>query len=524
MPTTHTFVAEKIQRERLDRYLARMLPSYSRTFLQEKITEGLVRVDGSPQTHPDTLITSGQSLAIDIPAPQAHLMAEEGDIDIVYCDTDLCIVNKPPHLTVHPCPSNPSHTLLQRLLTRFPSLACMEGERPGIVHRIDKDTSGLLLVALREEIQKALSEQFANRCVKKHYLALVAGVPEPEGLCTAPIGRHPSIKTKMAVCALSHAGKPATTRWKRLWVAKNQSCSLLSVSIETGRTHQIRVHMSHLGYPLLGDAVYAPKDIAECAPRQMLHAHSLSFTHPTTKHPLHFQVPPPEDFCATALAMAKECQRVVITGNPGSGKSTVTQAFQAQGIPCFSADAFISTLYVPNGTVALWLKHMGRDELLDAKGAINRTALFTLFHQDPVWKRDLETLLHTSVREQVTTFFATQADMAVAEIPLWFECAWPSMPSVTTVCVTCPQHIRFERLATSRNWSYEKAATIESWQWDEKAKANASDIVIDNSASMAHLVNEIHKLQHILRKRAEEQNAKEQDILRRHMGYPTTSQ
>ncbi len=466
---------------RLDRFVAQGLTDISRSRIRDLIVSGSCTVDGLICARPDRKVRSGERVECAFSLPSGKLAPWEGPLHIVYRDAYCCVINKPAGMTVHPCPSCPEKTLVHRLLSFFPELAMMDGERPGIVHRLDKDTSGLLLVALNEAVRLSLVRAFAKRAVKKTYLALVAGVPPERGECSESIGRHPVRKTMMSVLSPSHGGKSAHSSWSRLWVAPDASCSLLSVQIATGRTHQIRVHMSHEGYPLLGDAVYAPKEIAAKAPRQMLHAQCLAFTHPVTGEPCSFSVPPPDDFFETAEKACHTVQRIVLTGNPGSGKSTVLRFFHEKGVPCFSADDVVHELYAEKGMISDWLERQGKGAVLTDDGCIRRDTLRECLIRDPVFKRDLESLVHTCVRERLSDFFAQcDGSTAVAEIPLWFECGWHTWP-VVTVCVFCGQALRFERLLQTRGWSAERSAAIESWQWDEERKAGASDYVLRNT-------------------------------------------
>ncbi|MBQ7608709.1 MAG: dephospho-CoA kinase [Desulfovibrionaceae bacterium] len=472
---------------RLDRFVAMGLPQISRSRIREAIVRGACTLDGLVCARPDRRLKEGEDVACSFSLPSGSLVPWDGPLDIIFRDEYLCVVNKPAGMTVHPCPSCSEKTLVHRLLSFFPQLASMDGERPGIVHRLDKDTSGLLLVALNEPVRLLLVRAFARRAVKKTYLALVSGVPQESGECSDAIGRHPVRKVAMCVLPEARGGRSAHTAYLRLWLAPNGRCSLLSITIATGRTHQIRVHMSHIGHPLLGDQVYAPKEIAAMAPRQMLHAQSLSFTHPVTGESCSLSAPPPDDFIATAERACRTVQRVILTGNPGSGKSTVLRFFRTKGVPTFSADCAVHELYAEGGPVSEWLRMQGKACLCADNGTVLRDALREYFLTDPVFKRDLETLVHASVREKLAAFFKDcQGECAVAEVPLWFECGWQDQP-VVTVCVFCGQDLRFERLRTTRGWTRERSLAIEAWQWAEERKAKASDYVLRNDGDTSAL-------------------------------------
>ena len=482
----HT-VSREEDGERLDRILSSARPELSRAAVQRAIRQGGALVDGCPVTAPDFRPRAGQALHLDLPEAGGGLMPEAGDLCIVHEDRDLIVCNKSAGLTVHPCPSCPEHTLVQRLLGRFPQLARLEGERPGIVHRLDKDTSGLMVVALTEPARLALSEDFARREVHKEYLALVAGLAPEEGECREALGRHPTLKTRMAVVSEAKGGKPAHTRWRRLWRAPDGSASLLAVRIFTGRTHQIRVHLAHAGHPLLGDALYAPAPVRARAPRQMLHAWRLAFRHPVSGEELAFTAPPPEDFRAAIRAACRRMERIVITGNPGSGKSALREAFASLGLPAFSADADVAALYARNGEAAAWLRSVRGDAVLAPDGGVDKAALMEALAGAPTLRAELERVVHGLVRRDLERFWEAAendgAEVAVAEVPLYFECGWEGAftPRPVTVGVACPRETRWRRMAAHRHWDEAKMATLESWQWPEARKLAACDLCVDNA-------------------------------------------
>ncbi len=283
--------------ERLDRYLVAQLPELSRAALQRLIEAGEVLVNGQP-SRPAYKIRPGDLLVVRVPPPEpTELLPEPIPLDIVYEDADLIVVNKPAGLVVHPGAGNPRGTLVNALLYHCPTLSVGGAVRPGIVHRLDKDTSGLLVVAKNDLAHQRLQQQFKRREVRKQYLALVYGALRTDsGYIQAPIGRHPVQRVKMAVV---EKGREARTRWTvraRYVDAAGRPYTLLDVLLETGRTHQIRVHCAWLGHPLVGDTLYGPQRPALSAPRQCLHAAALSFTHPIAGTPLSFSAPLPEDF------------------------------------------------------------------------------------------------------------------------------------------------------------------------------------------------------------------------------------
>jgi len=305
METLHQVVPPAQAGVRLDQFLAKNL-GWSRARLQKLLKAGLVTVDGLPKAASHQ-VRAGESVTVRVPPPEpSHLTPEPLDLEIIYEDRDILVINKPPGLVVHPGAGHRAGTLLNALMHHCPELQEIgEVSRPGLVHRLDKDTSGLLVAAKTAQAHQALVSQFAARETKKTYLALVWGqMPEPEGLIEAPIGRHPSQRHKMSVHA--RRGKAAVTRWRVLQEFPGP-LTLLELSIETGRTHQIRVHLAALAHPVLGDATYgggasrlagAPKLTAlkPLIHRQLLHAWRLSVTHPRTGKRFAWEAPLPGDF------------------------------------------------------------------------------------------------------------------------------------------------------------------------------------------------------------------------------------
>ena len=544
---SHAFTAtHQEHNKRLDAFLAAHLADagISRERAKHLIKEGAVCVDGAPATSPKVLLFEGAHVTITIPEAATSLTAETGDLTILYQDAELALIDKPADLTVHPCPSCPQGTLAHRLISHFPDLARQGGSRPGIVHRLDKDTSGLILVALTERCRLALAEQFAERAIYKEYLAIVHGVPKlPQGIINSPIGRHPQKKVMMAV---TPNGKEAITHWRTLYADPAGRFSVVAARILTGRTHQIRVHLTHLGHPLVGDTVYcgeqqqrkalpllhnagaaapahpAPAEAAPGGPetqhptsvpqRQMLHAWRLALRHPfpesvpQTMPPmvsiedgvLRCTCPPPEDFARALVQLTTHTLRVVITGSPGCGKSTLLHALAARGIPTSSADVAVKELYQPGNDGWRLLRARFGDRFLCAeKNAIDKVLLGTAMREEPGVRREVEALLHPLVAHTHKEFFREQekagAPLAVTEIPLYLEAGYhlnatlqaegDNRPLPVLVGVRTPFAIRKERLKTHRGWSDETIDAIESWQWQEDEKIAACDLVVDNLGS-----------------------------------------
>lgn len=470
---------------RLDQALASRMPEISRSAIQKAIRAGGCRLDGELCLEPDRRLNGGENIVFFIVEEASPLVPEDGDLPIIWQDDYMAVCDKPPGLVTHPCPSCPKGTLVQRLLAHFPQLAEQGGERPGIIHRLDKDTSGLLLVALGESARLKLAKAFAERKIRKEYLAIVAGKPPEAGESLEPIGRHPSLKTRMAIIPENRGGKKAHTSWRRLWSAQDGSISLLAARIYTGRTHQIRAHLAHAGHPIIGDKVYAPKNIAGLAPRQMLHAWRLALEHPQTGELLRFTAFPPADFMEALAAASPSHCRVVVTGSQGCGKSTFCGLLANLGLPVISADAIVANLYRAGGPAADWLSLRFGDSAVNGDGSVDKSALFSLLREGGA-RREFENFVHSLVLDEVENFWARangEDKIPVAEIPLYFECGWDKRikPRPFVIGLRCPREIRWQRIKESRGWDMEKIKTLENWQMPEDRKMRSCDLVIDNA-------------------------------------------
>ena len=287
--------------ERLDVCISTHLENQSRKRVTELIKDGTITVSGFIKK-PGYKVKPGDKISGTIPfIKPISAIPENIDIEIIYEDEEIIIINKQPGLVVHPAPGNYTGTLVNALLYHFPELSRDDNDlRPGIVHRLDKDTSGVMVVAKNPQSQAILSEQFKERSVSKTYMALVHGVPEKEGLIDKGIGRHPNNRKKMSVLGTNR--KFAITRWKT--IEDYDFASMIECNIETGRTHQIRVHCAHINHHILGDQVYGLEKREKTDPfktvlrgisRQMLHAKRLQIDHPVTGMKMEFEVPPPPD-------------------------------------------------------------------------------------------------------------------------------------------------------------------------------------------------------------------------------------
>ena len=310
-------IPDSISAERLDRILSQLLSDYSRAQIQDWIKKSYVKVNQQVINKTRHPVYAGDVIDINATMPTiTETNAQPIELDICYADDDLIVINKPQGLIVHPGAGHPSGTLVNALLHFDPTLESLP--RAGLIHRLDKDTSGLLIVARHSKAYHALIEAMQQREIQRHYLALVQGLIISGGSIDEPIGRHPTARTKMAI---HPKGKAAITHYRIK--EKYRAHTLLDIKLETGRTHQIRVHLTHKGYPLIGDPVYKKQKALESKispplqqaivefKRQALHAHTLSFAHPISQETLFFQAPLPDDFQSLITAMQTDFQQSI---------------------------------------------------------------------------------------------------------------------------------------------------------------------------------------------------------------------
>ena len=287
--------------ERLDRFLADRNTGLSRSRLHSLIAEGMVTLNGAAG-RPSQRVRAGDRVTLIVPAPRAADVSPQPiSLTVVYQDAELIVVDKPAGLSVHPGPGHPDGTLVNALLALCPDIQGVGGViRPGIVHRLDKDTSGLMVVAKTEVVHRSLSEQIKARKVDKGYLALAVGVPDPpQGRVDAPISRDPRHRKRMGVVL---GGRDSRTAYRVL--ERIAGYSLLELDLETGRTHQIRVHLAYLGHPLLGDGVYGKR--SPLLERHFLHAHRLGFQHPLSGETLELRSELPPDLAQVVEELRRE--------------------------------------------------------------------------------------------------------------------------------------------------------------------------------------------------------------------------
>jgi len=291
------FVAEPADAgSRLDHFLAARIGELSRSRIQALMGEGRVLVNGEPKLR-SCKLRGGEQIVLTVPPVVAsENLPEDIALEILFEDDDLIVINKPPGLVVHPAPGHSGGTLVNALLHHCKTLSGIGGiERPGIVHRLDKETSGCLVAAKNDAAHQSLTEQFAGREIRKIYLAIAAGIlKKQKGTINVPLGRHPVHRQKMGI--RERDGRKAVTDW--LVLSALPCGTLVQCTLHTGRTHQIRVHLKHLGHPVVGDEVYGKRAGFS---RQLLHAWKLGFAHPRTGNPLDFTAPIPPDFVAAGV-------------------------------------------------------------------------------------------------------------------------------------------------------------------------------------------------------------------------------
>jgi 23S rRNA pseudouridine1911/1915/1917 synthase len=297
---------------RLDRALGELFSEYSRNFLANLVTEGHVRVNGIVASKPSRRVECGQRLEIDVPdAAPSGISSQDLPLTVLYEDADVAVIDKPAGLVVHPAAGHADGTLVNALLFHVKDLSGVGGEiRPGIVHRLDKDTSGVMIVAKHDAAHRKLTGEWNTERVRKEYVALVYGTPSSErGTVDAPIGRDPRDRKRMAVVA---GGRAAITDYEL--AERLRYVSLVRCRLRTGRTHQIRVHLKHLGHPIVGDPLYSGpqwrgipdkrvQKLLSSLQRQLLHAAKITFAHPATGASMTFAAPLPNDFASVIQAL-----------------------------------------------------------------------------------------------------------------------------------------------------------------------------------------------------------------------------
>ncbi|MCF8085494.1 MAG: dephospho-CoA kinase [Desulfohalobiaceae bacterium] len=482
--------------ERLDRYWSAYLSGsgWSRTRIRKWIEGGKARVNEAVCRDPSYRVRQGDALALEAEEPAPGLSPDPGALDIRWRDSHLAVVNKPPGLSVHPGGGEQEPTLAHRLLHHFPWLRDEGDARPGIVHRLDKDTSGLMTVALSPEGRKAMARQLARRNVAKEYLALVHGRPDPEsGEITVPVGRDPAKRHRMR--ASQAEGKEARSEYQVLRFFPDKEVSLVRVRIHTGRTHQIRVHMASIGHPLLGDRIYGPQAFAafkrrfsqtsaRFVSRQMLHSWRIGFIPVGSSQAVSLTQPLPKDFWRVLVHLEKRTQRVGITGVLGSGKSALTGLLSGDRVPRWDADESVARLYAPGEPGWEMLRRsFGERYVPHARSPVDKKRLLREMSESESIRREVQALIHPLVMGDLEDFFRSCRGygMALAEVPLLLESGGREEGLFDVVVgVYCPDQLRRQRLREKRGMDPDTIRSMESWQASQEEKLRNADLVLTN--------------------------------------------
>jgi len=475
----------------------------SRSQVSRWIKQARARVNGRPTLKPSAHVQAGDRLELEWEPPVQSVSPRSGLLEVIHEDRDLVAVNKPPGLSVHPAPSIDEPTLVHFFVHSFPEAAELDPVRPGVVHRLDKDTSGLLILARNQEARDRIAHDLAERKVHKEYLALVHGCPEPaQQRIELPLGRDPQSRTRMAV--LKKNGRQAVTELRTLHAFPGGRFSLLKLRILTGRTHQIRVHLAHAGHPVLGDRLYGSERqagldreqpvLARLAGRQMLHAWKLGFDHPVSGRRIELTQPAPRDFWRLALLLDRRVQKVGVTGSVGCGKSTVADLLGQGHHPVWKADAVVAGLYEPgqDGWELLRARY-GQRFVPDPGAGVDKKALFSAMQESDEVRQEVMHLVHPMVRVSLQRFFEShaRARLAVAEVPLLVESGWHTKGGFDAlVGVSCPYEQRMKRLEQNRGWDRSLIESMESWQAWEQDKLAPMDLIVRNDGSLENLAGE----------------------------------
>ncbi len=502
------------QGKRLDKFLLEKLKprGISRQHIINCIKEYGCKVNDRVCKKPSFIVRYEDKIELTIDLPRTELSPVKGNIDIVWRDDHLIIINKPSGISVHPASlKDKDTTLVNLIISKFPEIKDLDVIRPGIVHRLDKDTSGLMVIALNAKSQKLLVRKLANREISKKYLAIVSGIPELLcGEINKPIMRSKRDRKKMEVMV---GGKESRTYYEVVHVFEDKRVSLVKVNLLTGRTHQIRVHFSSIGCSVLGDDVYGKAEfnrfkrqypmVSRLISRQLLHSWKLSFSHPLSKEELFFVQPVPKDFLRAILGLFKRVQRVGITGNLGCGKSMLVDFLKMFGAKVWSADEEVKKLYKPKNPGWEAIVHFWGDKFFDARGnEIDKRKLFEHMLKDSGFRKELEKLIHPMIENSLVKFFDSNREerVAVAEVPLLIEVGWKRKDLFDVVVgVYCKDELRHKWLMEKRGIELEKVRILESWQMPQKEKMRCVDIVIENPGNKQEYKDVALKLWNVLK-------------------------
>ena len=510
---------------RLDLFLADRLADHdlTRSRLQALIRQGLVTLipaearpgDPLPPTvnlKVGHLLKAGDRVAVRVPPPiPLDLIAEEVPFTLLYEDEDILVLAKPPGVVVHPAGGHWQGTLVHGLLHHCRNLSGISGElRPGIVHRLDKETSGCLVVAKSDRAHHELARQFKAKEVEKIYQALLIGLISAEqGRVELPIGRHPVRRKQMAV--RREGGREALTHW-RVLERFAAGYTLVSLRLETGRTHQIRVHMASLGHPVAGDALYGKggdRDRRFAINRQWLHALHLSFNHPVSGERLRFTAPLWPDLEKTLALLRENVGEMLmelwgITGGIGAGKSRVAAWFAAQaGFATVDVDQLARELLQPGQAGWLALRGRDRERFFHPDGSVDRPRLRRAIFSDSRLRREIDNLLHPLIRQEMLATVARLRregrQRILVEVPLLYEAGWEADFS-RVIVVRAPAEISLARLLKRDGVSTEEAAAALAAQMVPEEKARRADLLVDNSGLWSETVARLEKIEKILEK------------------------
>ncbi len=420
---------------RLDKFWALQLnsPGLSRAKISKWIKQGRAKINGQVCIKPNKQLNSWDEVELTIEEISGGHESVPGKLDIKYQDGELLVLNKPANTSVHPAPSDSDTTIVNYLLYQFPELETLDPERPGIVHRLDKDTTGLMLVGRSSRAVEVLSRDIANRELHKEYLAIVHGVPEQEtGRINLPIGRDPGSRSRMKV--LPEQGREALSYYSVLHVFPDKCFSLLRVKIITGRTHQIRVHLAHAGFPILGDSLYGSHKsttlkkkhppVAGLVQRQMLHSWKIGLNHPDTGRWMDFVQSVPKDFKRVLLQLQKTGLKVGVIGNHNSGKSILLENLKQRGIRVYQdKEAFCRNFDPGADGWEMFKRSIGDSYLTDSGNYLDKDRIISGMQASISFRQEvlaiLKPLLDYWLR-QIAQMYRKKKGVFAAEIPAFW--------------------------------------------------------------------------------------------------------
>ncbi|MFW6415739.1 MAG: RluA family pseudouridine synthase, partial [Thermodesulfobacteriota bacterium] len=498
---------------RLDKFLALQLdaPDLSRAVISKWIKQGRAKVNGQVCLKPKKQLNPGDEVEITPEEISGRHESVPGSLDIKYQDKEMLVLNKPASISVHPAPSESDTTLVNFLLYRFPELEDLDPERPGIVHRLDKDTSGLMLVGRTSRAVEKLSRDIANRKLHKEYLAIVHGVPEAEnGKITLPIGRDPGSRSRMKV--LPEQGREAYTYYSVLHVFPDNRFSLLQVRIITGRTHQIRVHLSHLGFPVLGDSLYGSHEftllkndqplLAGLTPRQMLHSWKIGFNHPYSGNWMDFVQPIPRDFKRVLLQLQKTGLKVGILGSQNNGKSLLLHNLEQRGIEVFKdGDAFCEYFDTGADGWEMFKRTLGEKFFTSSGNYLDKQKIISSMQASQSFREEVLAILKPLLDywlQQITQMF-WKKNVFAADIPAFCDAVTDLHQYFDLlVYVYEPNIVEKQSRECSNPKSHDTVGAFEDMLPTTQKLANTADLVICGCSEASEMKRKSVALENIL--------------------------